>query len=108
MRSIRYQLWLALWSSAVLLAQPAWGADERQALMLAAACFNCHGTDGRLTHEQVPAIADLPAPALLARLRAFQRGEVPGTTVMDRITSGFTDAELQLLADYFAGTAQGD
>jgi cytochrome subunit of sulfide dehydrogenase len=76
--------------------------DERQARMLAAACYNCHGTEGRLGEEGVPAIAGVPSHVLRAQLQAFKVDEMPGATVMNRIVGGYTEAELTLLAEYFA------
>jgi cytochrome subunit of sulfide dehydrogenase len=79
------------------------------AVMLVAACFNCHGTDGRMQGSSIPAIAGVPRPVLLAQLLAFKAGEIPDTTVMDRIAAGFSDDELVAVAAYFAAQrADGD
>jgi cytochrome subunit of sulfide dehydrogenase len=76
--------------------------SAQQAELLAMACFNCHGSEGRLDAEGMPRIAGMPEPVLLAQLRAFKARQIPNTTVMDRISNGFTDAELAALARYFA------
>lgn len=75
-------------------------SDEQVALM-ASACANCHGTDGRMSGS-VPAIAGRPAAVLESRLLAFKHEEVSDTTIMDRIAKGFTDEELIAMAGHFA------
>lgn len=74
---------------------------DAAAIMLAVACFNCHGTDGALRNDDIPAIAGAPQPVLQAQLLAFKQGQMPAT-VMDRIAGGFSDAELAILAAHFA------
>lgn len=69
--------------------------------LLAATCFNCHGTDGRLQDDGIPAIAGKPQQVLETQLQAFKQGQVPAT-VMDRIAGGFSDVELTALAAHFA------
>lgn len=75
--------------------------SSEQTSLMAAACANCHGTDGRLVGS-VPTIAGRPAAVLEARLLAFKHDEVSDTTIMDRIAKGFTDEELAALAGHFA------
>jgi sulfide dehydrogenase cytochrome subunit len=48
----------------------------------------------------IPSINQLSADAIVAALKAFKSGERPGT-VMDRIAKGYTDEEIQRIADYF-------
>lgn len=70
--------------------------------ILAGACANCHGTDGR-SPGGIPSIAGRPESVLLGHLRAFQaETPPPGTTIMDRLTRGFNDEELQALARHFS------
>ena len=70
--------------------------------VLAAACANCHGTDGR-SPGVIPSIAGRPESVLLGHLRAFQSETPPaGTTIMDRLTRGFSDEQLQALARHFS------
>ncbi|HLU18585.1 MAG TPA: c-type cytochrome [Pusillimonas sp.] len=70
--------------------------------VLAGACANCHGTDGR-SPGGIPSIAGRPESALLSHLRAFKsETPPPGTTIMDRLTRGFSDEELQALAKHFS------
>ncbi|MBI3775530.1 MAG: cytochrome C [Gammaproteobacteria bacterium] len=73
-------------------------ADLRGAI-LANPCAGCHGMDGVSTGS-IPSINLLSADAIVAALKAFKSGERPGT-VMDRIAKGYTDEEIQRIADYF-------
>jgi cytochrome c553 len=81
------------------LAEPSFSSEQVD--LMAAACANCHGTDGRLVGS-VPTIAGRPAEVLEARLLAFKHDEQSDTTIMDRIAKGFTDEELAALAAHFA------
>lgn len=69
--------------------------------VLAGTCANCHGPDGR-SPGAIPSIAGIPFEILLAQLQAFKAGSVPGTTVMTRIATGYSDEELEALARYFS------
>jgi cytochrome c553 len=42
-----------------------------------------------------------PAADIVAQMQAFKAGQKP-STVMDRIAKGFTDAEVQAIADWYA------
>ena len=69
---------------------------------LAATCANCHGTDGRaIADSVVPGLAGQPLPYLADALKAYQRGERQAT-VMHQIAKGYTEAQLDALAAYFA------
>jgi cytochrome c553 len=69
---------------------------------LAASCAQCHGTDGHaISAAGIPALAGMPRDEMLAKLRAFQAGTVPAT-VMTQLARGYSDAQLQQLADFFA------
>ncbi|MCE8034014.1 MAG: c-type cytochrome [Halomonas sp.] len=75
--------------------------SSEQVNLMASACANCHGTDGRLVGS-VPTLAGRPAAVLEARLLAFKHNETTDATIMDRIAKGFTDEELAALAGHFA------
>lgn len=73
---------------------------------LAATCATCHGTDGHaVPASPIPGLAGRPADALLRDLRAFRDGSRPAT-VMQQIARGYSDAQLQQLAAYFAAQPQ--
>lgn len=69
---------------------------------LAATCANCHGTDGHaLNGASVPGLAGRSADELVAQMKAFRTGERKAT-IMHQIAKGFSDAQTQQLAEYFA------
>lgn len=92
-------------ATAASLAQPlplpASNAAALPVRQLAATCASCHGTDGRPADAAMPALAGLPASFLIAQMRAFRTGERPAT-VMHQITRGYTEAQVEALAAYFA------
>ena len=80
-------------------------AQDQQALYvrsLAATCANCHGTDGRAVGgSTMPPLAGMPRDHLLTQLKAFKGGTRPAT-IMHQLTKGYTDAQLEQIAGYFA------
>jgi cytochrome c553 len=95
----KHVLLLALATPCAALAQ---SPEALQARSLAATCANCHGTDGRAVQgSSVPGLAGQPGDHLLQQLRAFRDGSRPAT-VMHQIAKGYSDAQLQQLAAYFA------
>ncbi|MGQ4879778.1 c-type cytochrome [Billgrantia sp. LNSP4103-1] len=74
---------------------------SEQVALMAGACANCHGTDGRQVGS-VPTIAGRPAVVLEARLLELKHDPQNDATIMDRIAKGFSDAELAALAEHFA------
>lgn len=75
--------------------------------VLAAACANCHGTEGKLC-DLVPHIGGRPAHVLLEQLKAFREDRMPATTIMNRIARGYTEEELEILARYFGAARRGE
>ncbi|WP_018412367.1 c-type cytochrome [Methyloversatilis thermotolerans] len=80
-------------------------ADPNIGRNLAATCANCHGTDGR-SAGGMEALAGMPRSKLLASLKAFRAGEKPAT-IMHQISRGYTEDQLELIADYFASVTAG-
>ena len=74
--------------------------DHAEPAVLAASCANCHGPGGA-SPGSIPSITNLDAAALAERLRDFRSGAIEGT-VMNRIAKGYTDAEIDALAQYFS------
>ena len=75
-------------------------AAEREPAALANACASCHGTDGR-SEGAIPSLAGMPTTEFVAKMAEFRSGDGQAT-VMDRIAPGFSQAEIDRLADYFA------
>lgn len=67
---------------------------------LAATCANCHGTDGK-SLAGMPRLAGEEKNTLLRKLRDFRSGTTPAT-IMQQISKGYTDDQLELIAAYFA------
>ena len=69
---------------------------------LAATCGQCHGTDGHaIEGVALPGLAGLPAGYLIEQMSAFKSGARPAT-VMHQIARGYSDAQIDQLARYFA------
>jgi cytochrome subunit of sulfide dehydrogenase len=69
---------------------------------LAATCANCHGTQGRAVEgAAVPGLAGMPAGYMVEQLKAFKSGARPAT-VMHQLAKGYSDAQIEQLAAYFA------
>jgi cytochrome c553 len=67
----------------------------------AAGCTGCHATSTQV-QTPVPRLAGRDQTATVKALQDFRSGARPAT-VMDRIAKGFTDAEIQAIAAWFAG-----
>lgn len=69
---------------------------------LAATCANCHGTQGRAVEgAAVPGLAGMPAVYLVEQMKAFKAGTRPAT-VMHQLAKGYSDAQIDQIAAYFA------
>ena len=86
---------LAAWSSQAADAGPA---------MLADACAPCHGTDGK-SPGAIPALAGKSANYIVQRMLEF-KAAARESTVMDRISKGYTDSEIVALAQHIAALGQ--
>ena len=89
---------------ACLLTSLAQAQDARtlQQLSLAATCASCHGTGGRaVDRAEVPGLAGMPAVYMVEQMKAFKSG-ARTATVMHQIAKGYSDAQIDSLAAYFA------
>jgi cytochrome c553 len=78
------------------------GADTLRVAGWAATCANCHGTQGRAVEgSSVPGLAGQPSAYLAELLRAYRRGE-RSPTVMHQIARGYSEAQIDAIAAYFA------
>jgi cytochrome subunit of sulfide dehydrogenase len=66
----------------------------------AAACSGCHPTSTRVT-SPVARLNGLDRAAIVRAMQDFRSGQ-RAATVMDRIAKGFTDAEIQAIAVWYA------
>lgn len=67
---------------------------------LAAACANCHGTHGASV-AGMPGLAGQSRQFLSSALKAFRDGQRPGT-LMPQLARGYSDAQIEALAAWFA------
>ena len=86
----------------ITLATAALGAQAQvsQVRVWAAACANCHGTDGRAQPGMEP-LAGKDADELLRKLMEFKSGARPAT-LMHQLSKGYSDEQLKDIAAYFA------
>jgi sulfide dehydrogenase cytochrome subunit len=66
----------------------------------AASCSGCHPANAGV-ETAVPRLAGRNAAELVAQMQAFRAGQRPAT-VMDQIAKGFSDTEVQAIADWYA------
>lgn len=66
--------------------------------LLASNCFQCHGTEGRGGFDR---LAGKSASDIYGDMREMQ-AKSSGNDIMKAHAKGYTDAELRLIADYFA------
>lgn len=92
---------IGLGTLAVVASAPAAALTDEEVSVLAGPCANCHGPDGR-SPGPIASIAGRPEAVLRAQLRDFKAGKVPNTTVMTRLSTGYTDEQLDALARYFS------
>ena len=75
-------------------------AQVNQVRVWAAACSNCHGTDGR-AQPGMEALAGKDKDELLQKMMDFKTGKKPAT-IMHQLSKGYSDEQLQQLAAYFS------
>ncbi|HQU48598.1 MAG TPA: c-type cytochrome [Casimicrobiaceae bacterium] len=74
--------------------------DANQARDMAATCANCHGTNG-VSRGGTDSLAGRSKDDTASKMRAFKAGTRPGT-VMPQLAKGFTDAQIDAMAGWFA------
>ncbi|XOV85576.1 MAG: c-type cytochrome [bacterium] len=79
------------------------GAEPASAAaVMVQACYGCHARPGSRAQGLVP-FQQTSAAKLADKLRAYKNGDLQGT-VMNRISLGYTDAELSDIASVIAQT----
>ncbi|MEY3200993.1 MAG: hypothetical protein RIR70_543 [Pseudomonadota bacterium] len=69
---------------------------------LAATCANCHGTNGKaVSGAGMAPLAGMDRAHLLRALTEFRNSSRPAT-VMHQISKGYTEAQLDAIASWFA------
>lgn len=96
---------LAVAGGAVLAQTPPPAAAPAVALpsnaaYLASNCANCHGTAG-VAKGAMPSLAGLPKATIVEQFKAFRDGK-RAATIMHQLAKGYTDAQVELIADFFS------
>lgn len=92
---------LSTWMSGAALAQ---SVDALQVRSWAAACANCHGTNGQAQPGN-ESLAGVNKDELVRKLMDFKSGRRPAT-IMHQLSRGYTDEQLQAIAAHFASIKQ--
>ncbi len=99
-RAIAARNALAALSVAVSAPLAAQGPGADTARDLAAACAGCHGTGG-VSAGTFASLAGQSREDLVARIQEFKSGKRSGT-VMPQLAKGYTDAQIDVVAEWFA------
>lgn len=67
---------------------------------IAATCANCHGTGGASAGGNEP-LAGKPKADIVQKMQDFKAGRKPAT-IMHQLAKGYTDAQIDAVAAYFA------
>ena len=76
-------------------------ADQVTGQLIAFACSGCHGTDGQFENPGFPKLKSRPSEELELALLDFKYDRKK-SSIMGRISKGYTDAELRSVALYFS------
>ena len=94
------------WSSLLIVAAAcaeiaaAQGANPDVARDVAASCASCHGTNG-VSQRGFDRLAGQSKDEIVRKMQEFKAGTKPGT-VMPQLAKGYTDAQIELAAGWFA------
>jgi cytochrome c553 len=86
--------------AAALAAAPVTAGAQSPVAQWAGTCAMCHGTGGHSVGGNEP-LAGMPKDELVRKFKEFQTGAKPAT-VMHQISKGYTDAQIDQIAAYFA------
>ncbi len=94
---------LALATTLALAAPTLSQAQSTNALQVrgwAAACANCHGTDGRAEPGMEP-LAGVAKDDIVRKMQDFKTGRKPAS-IMHQLSKGYSDEQIEAIAGYFA------
>jgi cytochrome c553 len=92
-------LLLAL-GAACSLSQAQTSKESATARSWAAACFNCHGTDGN-AQPGMESLAGASKDDIIKKMLDFKSGRKPAT-IMHQLSKGYSDEQIAAIAGYFA------
>ncbi len=81
-------------------AQAATAVSKEAAAIMAQNCYTCHGPKG-VSPGTIPSLHNLTAKNIAEQLKAFKDGTRP-STVMGRHAKGYSDEQIEALAEYIA------
>ena len=110
MRTIVKQLSMALVLCLVIPAGTVFAVDdvlptEPTGADMANTCAPCHGTNGELGDEYFVPLAGMPVEQLVTSMLEFRSGE-RAATLMGFVASGFSDAEIHSMAEFFVAAPE--
>ena len=76
------------------------GTDASVARSIAATCANCHGTNG-VSQGGTESLAGQSKEDIVRKMQEFKSGTKPGT-IMPQLAKGYTDAQIEQAAGWFA------
>ena len=88
------------WLAGSAYAQQMSDADLRAGGVLASNCANCHGTLGT-AQGAMPSLAGQQKAYIVEQMRAFRDGKRPAT-IMHQLAKGYTDQQVELIAEFFS------
>jgi cytochrome c553 len=74
--------------------------SARSGRYVAANCANCHGTHGN-AQGSMPSLAGRQKTYIVEQMRAFRDGK-RSPTIMHQLAKGYTDQQIELIADHFS------
>ena len=92
-------LWIFVPAATILVSATTGLAGSPELPVGAMACSGCHPL-GSGVETSVPRLAGRKAEEIVAQMRAFRSGQ-RGATVMDRIAKGYSDAEVETIAQWY-------
>ena len=88
------------WLAGTAQAQATSESDLRAAGVLASNCSNCHGTLGN-AQGAMPSLAGQQKTYIVEHMRAFRDGKRPAT-IMHQLAKGYTDQQIDSIAEFFS------
>lgn len=88
-------------SVSIIMLAPALAQSSADASRYVAAnCANCHGTGGA-ARGAMPSLAGKKKQYIVDQMREFREGK-RAATLMHQIAKGYSDAQIEAVAEYFA------
>ncbi len=82
------------------LGTTAFAQTPDQGRLIASNCASCHGTNG-ISQGGMPSLNGVDKASIVSMVQDFRSGKKPAT-IMHQLSKGYTDAEIDAVAAYFA------